>query len=137
MNAGEVVQVGTPQDIYRQPISPFVARFVGLNNILPGKVVSSQTGTSIQTQVGEFPNPTNLKGDVQVLIRPETAQLDKGRVQLYGILKEVVFRGGFITAVVEINDVSLTFQFSAGEDLPDVGNEITIGLEPDEAVLVY
>ena len=137
MNAGEVVQVGTPQDIYCQPASPFVARFVGLNNILPGKVISTDSDTSIQTQIGEFPYPTDLKGDVQVLIRPEAAQLGKGSVQLSGILKEVVFRGGLIRAVVEINGVSLTFQFSAGEDLPDVGNQITIGIEPEEAILVY
>jgi iron(III) transport system ATP-binding protein len=38
MNHGAIEQVGTPQEIYREPASPFVADFVGKVNVLPGQV---------------------------------------------------------------------------------------------------
>jgi iron(III) transport system ATP-binding protein len=38
MNHGEIEQVGTPLQIYREPVTPFVADFVGKVNVLPGKV---------------------------------------------------------------------------------------------------
>ena len=40
MDGGRVQQVGTPGEIYRRPTSPFVARFVGDINMLPGRIVS-------------------------------------------------------------------------------------------------
>ena len=41
MDHGRVAQVGTPLEIFDQPASQFVARFVGDNNIFPGKVLNS------------------------------------------------------------------------------------------------
>ena len=36
MNHGEIQQVGSPQDIYNEPVNRFVANFIGESNILPG-----------------------------------------------------------------------------------------------------
>ena len=41
MDRGRIDQVGTPREIFDQPASQFVARFIGDNNIFPGKVVNS------------------------------------------------------------------------------------------------
>jgi iron(III) transport system ATP-binding protein len=41
MDAGHVVQQGTPHDIYYRPRSAFAARFVGSGNIIPGRVLSA------------------------------------------------------------------------------------------------
>jgi len=38
MNQGAIEQIGTPQQVYREPASPFVADFVGKVNVLPGRV---------------------------------------------------------------------------------------------------
>jgi putative spermidine/putrescine transport system ATP-binding protein len=43
-NEGRIVQVGTPQEIYRQPNSRFVADFVGSSNVLPPEFVASLVG---------------------------------------------------------------------------------------------
>jgi spermidine/putrescine transport system ATP-binding protein len=40
MNEGVVLQVGTPYQIYEQPANPFVARFIGENNLLEGVILS-------------------------------------------------------------------------------------------------
>jgi spermidine/putrescine transport system ATP-binding protein len=42
LNQGRIVQKGTPQAVYRQPASAWVARFLGLANLLPGRVVSAE-----------------------------------------------------------------------------------------------
>ena len=39
MNDGEIVQSGTPVDIYDEPINHFVATFIGESNILPGTMI--------------------------------------------------------------------------------------------------
>jgi iron(III) transport system ATP-binding protein len=39
MNAGKVVQVGTPAELYTRPRAPFVAEFIGQANLIPGRVV--------------------------------------------------------------------------------------------------
>ena len=36
MNHGEIQQIGTPEDIYNEPINTFVAKFIGESNIIPG-----------------------------------------------------------------------------------------------------
>jgi sulfate transport system ATP-binding protein len=42
MHEGRVEQVGTPQEIYDEPATPFVAGFVGSANVLHGRVVNGQ-----------------------------------------------------------------------------------------------
>ncbi|WP_282127689.1 ABC transporter ATP-binding protein [Roseobacter litoralis] len=60
MGKGEIAQIGTPKDIYREPANQFVAEFVGRNNILSGKVASVDGDTArITTQSGAFTVPTN------------------------------------------------------------------------------
>ena len=39
MDAGKIQQIGTPQDIYNEPINAFVADFIGESNILDGKML--------------------------------------------------------------------------------------------------
>jgi len=45
MGKGEIAQIGSPKDIYREPANQFVAEFVGRNNILSGKVASLSDDT--------------------------------------------------------------------------------------------
>ncbi len=44
MDRGRVLQVGSPQEIYEQPASRFVADFIGSSNVLPGRVVREEPG---------------------------------------------------------------------------------------------
>ncbi|AUV83803.1 ABC transporter ATP-binding protein [Salinigranum rubrum] len=78
MNRGRVEQVGTPQEVYRRPESPFVASFVGDNNLFEGRVVGRDDGT-VDVDVGEtmFEIRANGEGgptvgeDVTFAVRPE------------------------------------------------------------------
>ena len=75
MQAGEIVQVGTPEEVYQDPVSPFVAEFVGDTTLLNGHVSSPDSdGTEPKTTIGEWvsiPTESDVSGSVIVSIRPE------------------------------------------------------------------
>jgi iron(III) transport system ATP-binding protein len=65
---GELQQVGTPEDIYYSPTTPFVANFVGQADFIPGRVL----GSMIHTELGIFPCSAELpSGPAKLMIRHE------------------------------------------------------------------
>lgn len=72
MNEGRIVQVGTPEQIFREPNSKFTAQFVGVRNILQGEVKTLADGSGVLTCEGlEIVVATELRGPVHASIRPE------------------------------------------------------------------
>jgi putative spermidine/putrescine transport system ATP-binding protein len=76
MSNGRLEQVGTPKDVYRQPSSAFVARFVGSMNEFPATVEGSGT-VRIGSTVLRVPTTHGLpeRSSVLVLVRPEDLRL--------------------------------------------------------------
>lgn len=73
--AGRLVQTGTPQELYRRPVSRFVAEFVGEANLLPMTADRS-------------------RGDSLILIRPEEVKLARsGKDDRHAALVDLVFAG--------------------------------------------
>ncbi|HEU4739517.1 MAG TPA: ABC transporter ATP-binding protein [Solirubrobacterales bacterium] len=68
VNEGRVEQVGTPEDVYSRPTTRWVASFLGEIEVLPGK---ASNGT-IECELGNLPNREGLRGEVDVLVRPES-----------------------------------------------------------------
>lgn len=76
MNAGRLEQAGSPAEIYCRPGTSFVARFIGLENLLPAEVLDTAAGQVAQTPIGQFPAPAAKPGPATVLIRPDSARLE-------------------------------------------------------------
>jgi iron(III) transport system ATP-binding protein len=102
MNHGVIEQVGTPQEIYQQPASRFVAEFVGNMNFIQSSVVSDS-----QIRIGEtlLPKPTeNLKrGDrFDLGLRPEDLQfIENGEQTETSVpvqIEDLEFQGTFVRA---------------------------------------
>lgn len=74
MRDGRVLQQGTPGEIYRNPVSPWVATFVGEANLLSG----TGKGRNVATSLGILPSAAPLVGDGQVVVRPEHIELMDG-----------------------------------------------------------
>ncbi len=138
MEAGRALQMGSPEEVYRQPASPTVARFLGLANILAGKVVQVEPFL-VQTAIGRLSLPKTpenhpLGALVDVLLRPEAvASCANGdSILLTGILTSRSFRGGHYQ--IEIKHPAgphLTFTLSAVSDgLPDIGEPVQLYLDP-------
>jgi iron(III) transport system ATP-binding protein len=86
LDAGRVLQVGTPQDIYRRPGSKVVADFIGETNFIEGKLLSaSGDRVRVATAVGELEGvmgtgAQHAPGDaVTVSVRPECWSISTGR----------------------------------------------------------
>jgi iron(III) transport system ATP-binding protein len=81
MSAGQVQQIGTPEEVYRKPANRFVAEFVGRVNLIAGTVASSDNnsivvdidGSQHRLTVRGSTAPAN--GAVTVAVRPEAVTL--------------------------------------------------------------
>lgn len=130
MNHGKIEQVGTPFEIYSNPLSPFVASFVGRVNQLSGTSLGEQKlqfGTQEVTHLeGDFP-----KGDsVTAYIRPEDYEIipiDQSQSHGFtGVIESVEFLGSHSLATFNSpqNQAPLTLLFSLQDQLK---HQITIG----------
>ncbi|MCL4263765.1 MAG: ABC transporter ATP-binding protein [Anaerolineae bacterium] len=131
MNAGRLEQVGTPQELYGRPATPFVARFLGMENIVVGTAVTPdrvQTAMGILTVDGVTPGET-----VTLLLRPEAARLlvdgDTAVNPITATLQEVSFRGRYQIITVTVADVVLKFEVDTAVTLPPPGSSIQFALD--------
>ena len=71
MQDGKIVQAGTPDEVFRQPATEFVAAFTGMENIFPG--ISRVRGSEAAIDLGAITlrTVTAVEGDVYAGIRPE------------------------------------------------------------------
>lgn len=94
MNNGNIQQIGSPTDIYNEPVNAFVADFIGesniLNGIMPEDCVAEFSGHRFECVDKGFAK--NEK--VDVVIRPEDIKIvTPANAKLTGIVKSVVFKG--------------------------------------------
>lgn len=79
MNMGKLVQMGTPRELYRRPADRFVAQFVGLSNIVPVKIVSTDAnGATVRVfgQTLRSRRPAlHSDNNTSLVLRPEALRL--------------------------------------------------------------
>jgi ABC-type Fe3+/spermidine/putrescine transport system ATPase subunit len=137
MHAGAVVQLGAPQEVYRQPVSAWVARFLGLTNLLDARVVAPDR---VETALGALavapqegaPNGAP-DGAAQLLIRPEAARLAaEGPNRLRLTVVDCSFRGAHyrVHFCDEGGGVRLAFHFPPDAALPEPGETVALTLCP-------
>jgi putative spermidine/putrescine transport system ATP-binding protein len=117
-NEGRVVQVGTPQDIYRRPQSRFVADFVGSSNLLAPDFVAAVAGERRWAS-----------------LRPEAIRLtDSG-----GLAASVVgssFLGGSTRLALDVDGMRLQLLIASTTAVPAVGDAVRIDWNPDDLHLM-
>jgi spermidine/putrescine ABC transporter ATP-binding subunit len=79
MRDGEVVQTGTPEDVYRNPTSPFVADFIGTSNVFDGVTSTGTQSVSVLDAELTVSQPLSSSGtDVTVTFRPGSLDIEAG-----------------------------------------------------------
>jgi ABC-type Fe3+/spermidine/putrescine transport system ATPase subunit len=138
MNSGRIEQIGAPREIYADPASLFVARFLEMNNVIPG-VLQNRDGIFLAlTPLGNFPVESTRQGEVNLLIRPDSARLDEhGFMHLSGIVSAASFRGSKQRVTLTVNQIPLSFDFNSQVVLPKPGKQMTISLDPATAIKVF
>ncbi|HBT40865.1 MAG: putative 2-aminoethylphosphonate ABC transporter ATP-binding protein [Alphaproteobacteria bacterium] len=114
MNHGVIEQVGSPEDIYADPASPFVADFIGTTNFVDGEVQAggrvSVAGVAIDCGAAlDGLNPGDM---VTVCIRPEDVQVstEGGGAGIPVTITDVEFLGSFHRChVMPVNGAGQTF----------------------------
>jgi putrescine transport system ATP-binding protein len=119
MNRGEIVQVGTPTDIYEYPASRFVADFIGSVNMFEGRLLedepdyvridSAELGGTVYVDHGISAAPG---ATVWTAIRPEKINIDRDRPPspdnssdniVRGVVKEIAYMGDMSVYLVKID----------------------------------
>jgi ABC-type Fe3+/spermidine/putrescine transport system ATPase subunit len=135
LKAGQIEQIGAPQELYCQPATLFTARFLGLMNLLPGRVVHQDGRRVVETPVGTLPAENQDLGEVTLLIRPDSMRTDNsGSYTLAGRVSEISFRGSIFRVIIEIKGHPLTFDFISNTKLPQEGDDIELSFEPEQAL---
>ena len=136
---GKVEQTGAPAEVHASPASPWVARFLGLTNLLAGRITSVdplEAETALGTLGGVWAGvgQPRVGQPVSLLLRSAEAVLDgagNGHNVLHGVVEDSVFRGeGFRLGIRAANDQ----EFSFYSDRPhQPGTEVRLAL-PETAV---
>ena len=147
MNNGRIEQVGAPTDLYRRPRTVFVARFLGMDNILDGKIESVEPFVA-RTASGLFARGESASGGlagerVCLLIRPDAGRLleahEAGEQNVIdGRLDSLSFRGRYqiATIISQALPMPLKFEFDTAVALPPVNSAIRIAINPHKIQLL-
>ena len=138
LNAGRIVQVGLPDEIFRKPTSEFVARFVGVRKILQGDLLPGKSGHKLLALDGiQIAVVTELTGRVRASIRPEDIfifqELRRSSVRntFRGRIVEIADRGTLLYVTVHLPpDLTCVITRRSLEELElAVGQEVSVGFK--------
>jgi ABC-type Fe3+/spermidine/putrescine transport system ATPase subunit len=160
MNDGRIEQAGAPVELYRRPATPFVARFLGMENLLQGEMLDRQP-PAVGTAVGDLEvagTPAELPppgSRVTVLIGPGAAQVVTDTAApranlLAGRLVDASFRGRYQVATVAVplyhfegavqpqqtGKWLLRLDFESAVYLPPAGTSLTLSLDPGHVLVL-
>ena len=153
MKSGVVQQVGSPAEVYRNPVNRFVAGFIGECNFLEGAVESrGEAGARIKTPYGTFstarcPDELPPGSFVTLGIRPESVRFDtpsaEGANVLTGTALETVYLGEVAQRVIRLPSSEKNvepFQLKASELNPLVagipGESVRVWVAPDQVMVL-
>ncbi len=135
MKEGNIMQVGSPEDIYKKPANTFVAGFIGVSNFIDCEVAGSDPANAVLNIKGECSLTCKLKsaytGKGIISARPEQLFFDE-KEGLPGKIVISTFLGDFIEYEIQLNN-GQTIQLNeytkdAGDLRPD-GQEVRVNFD--------
>ncbi len=138
MNGGSIQQIGTPQDIYNEPINAFTARFIGESNIVTGIMHKDRlvefAGRSFECVDGGFEKDES----VDVVVRPEDVDIypaDKTMENcLYGKVMSTLFKG--VHYEMQVDCGGTVWRVHSTDFTPD-GADVAIYIEPEAIHIMH
>lgn len=130
MNKGKIMQLGSPQELYRQPASKFMASFMGDANIFPATL----TADSVDIFNYCLPRPaqiTSTQTQVTVGVRPEAITLStQGDDSQRCTITYVAYMGPQYEVTVDWHGQSMLLQINATQLQPSVGENLYLQIHP-------
>jgi putative spermidine/putrescine transport system ATP-binding protein len=130
MSHGRVVQSGTPEDLYRNPTSSFVAGFVGNAMKLSGRI----DGKTLHLEGGQLALPKEGDGHT-VFVRGENVQIvETGPLQ--GTVETVTFLGTHYRIGISGISSHVIASIHSEHQAPKVGEKINVAITPEALILL-
>lgn len=133
MSKGRVLQVGSPEVVYKHPVNRFVADFIGNVNLFNGKLsVEHPDSCTVETSIGDVQVGHKVSGalymPVAIAIRPEKIEISRDRPDIHnnlftGRVKEIAYFGSYNTFIVVASDgtrVKITEANTSHHDLSNI-----------------
>lgn len=129
MSEGKIQQIGTPTDIYNEPINSFVADFIGESNILNGTMIKDKLVNFCGREFECVDEGFGENAPVDVVIRPEDLYIFpvSDAAQLCGVVQSCIFKGVHYEMVVLCGNYEIIVQ---DYHAFDVGSEVGLLIKP-------
>ena len=132
MSDGKIQQIGSPVDIYNEPVNSFVADFIGESNILNGTMICDREVEFIGHQFECIDEGFGTNAPVDVVVRPEDIYIiaNTENAKFTGTVKSCIFKGVHYEMFVETdNGYELMLQdYNAFE----VGSTVGMFIKPSD-----
>ncbi len=163
MSQGQVEQVGGPKEIYEEPLTAYVADFLGVSNLMEAEAKGQTTG-GCRVLLGEFElvageGESDTLGTSKITVRPERVNLEAagtaGENRVPGMVERVVYVGSILQVFVTLapgqriqvwiqnegggvaypsgTSVAVHMPREALRVLPDAGTPVSIGTDLEDA----
>ena len=135
MNGGIIQQIGTPQDIYNEPLNTFVATFIGESNILPGIMHRDFLAEFAGNNFACVDSGFAPMEPVNVVIRPEDISIVEAREEtINGVVRRVTFKGVHYEIIVEACSVDWVIHSTKA---PEVGSVVGMTFTPQDIHIMH
>lgn len=131
MDKGKIQQIGTPEDIYNEPVNAFVADFIGESNIVDAIMLSDYEVTFGGVRFKCLDSGFDKNEFVEAVVRPEDIVITEPGAQasLTGKVKSVTFKGVHFEILVDVN--GFIWMIQTTRDDIKVDDTIGMYIEPD------
>jgi spermidine/putrescine transport system ATP-binding protein len=140
MNAGHIEQLGSPDELYERPKTPFVARFLGVSNLLGGEAAGDGTVRLSDGTIVRAPASSGRRGKVAVGIRPEKIRLGAGEENaLAGDVRERAYIGVSTQYIVDTAHGPITVYVQNTDPRASAvqpGDRVTLSWSPEATFVV-
>ena len=128
MNNGVIEQIGTPEDIYNEPVNAFVADFIGEANILNGMMMGDCRVRILGKELTCVDKGFGTNTPVDVVIRPEDVIITTPESgQLTGVVENVTFKGVHYEMSVRVGKCEILVHST---DSAEIGSEVGLRVIP-------
>ena len=131
MDRGKIQQIGTPEDIYNEPVNAFVADFIGESNIVDAIMLDDYLVTFGGVKFKCLDSGFEKNEFVEAVVRPEDIVITEvgAKASLTGTITSVTFKGGNFEILVDVG--GFIWMIQTTQEHHKVGETIGMYIEPD------
>ena len=131
MDRGKIQQIGTPEDIYNEPVNAFVADFIGESNIVDAIMLEDYLVTFGGVKFKCLDSGFETNEFVEAVVRPEDIVITEvgAKASLTGTITSVTFKGVNFEILVDVG--GFIWMIQTTQEYHKVGETIGMYIEPD------